>query len=128
MRRIITVAAFIVLTGFTSNQDGVRLSYLDACAKSAAQLATLTKGRVTADEYCPCLFDNTMSRVDGEYARFAHRLLYITAGVYPHAEGGFATYMTHIRDLTRSRPDGQQAFDHAVSALRQAKNICMKRS
>lgn len=104
-----------------------RQKYLTACANSASHLESTTKGRVTAEEFCPCIYDKTLARVEKKYARFASKLLLISAGVYPLSHQGVASYASQLKQLMSSRFDGNAAYFHSLKAMESVKPVCMNK-
>lgn len=125
-RSLAPVMALNFLAACTPSSEENRKKYLSACATSASHLVSTTNGRVTAVEYCPCIYDATLSRVETKYTRFASHLLLISAGVYPLSHQGVASYASQIQKLLSSRHDGNAAYFHALKALKAAQPACMK--
>lgn len=123
-----TALVAAALTGCPDSQgDGAsREKYLAACAQSAAHLERTTKGRVTAEEACPCMYDETLARVDQKYAGFAAKLLLISAGNYGLSHQGFASYTSRFQKLLASRHDGNAAYMHTLKAMKSVQPVCMK--
>ena len=122
------LAVLFLVAGFSVSQADGRSTYLEACTKATGHFKRMTKGRLTSEEFCPCMYDNTMTKVEPDYSQFAVKLLHLSVLIVPLSPEGFSAYVTRMNRLVASRPDGEQARLHVSGALRQAQHICMKRS
>lgn len=125
-KSLLTVSFLLACCAVSQAEE--RQTYLEACAQSTSHLKRMTKGRLTSEKVCPCLYDHTMARVDAEYTSFAIQLLHLSARVVPLSHAGFNGYLAHMQRLLASRSDGEQARLHTLGAMEQAKRICMKQS
>lgn len=124
---LVAIATVLAACGGASAEE-MRGQYLSACAKSSSHLAGLTDGRVSSDEFCPCMYDRVIAGVDPQYSDFAVNLLLISAGQYPLSHAGFNGYMANMKTLLASRQDGNAAYHHSLAVMTKASPVCLKKS
>ncbi len=123
------------LTGLTACSDDKgnippieRKQYLETCAVSTSHLQKMTKGIVSSETFCPCMYDNTIANVEQKYAGFSSKLMLISIGIYPLSTDGVNSYVSQLTALIDSRSDGQKAYFATLKSLKTATSICDKRS